>query len=141
MLLPGIGPKKAEALIELAENIKERVAAEILKAAAVEAETQKAKETDDTVEEEPEITDEPEESTSTNETDEPEDDDEEILIQNLSGVSQELLDILETNGFETVAELSVTSLDELIAIEGIDEESGKDILEKVKQQLGNAGNV
>jgi transcription termination/antitermination protein NusA len=147
VLLPGIGPKKAEALMELAEDIKKRVAAEILEAAAVEAEAQKAKkakeaeEANDTVEEEPEVTDEPEESTSTSEIDEPEDDDEEVLIQNLSGVSQELLDILETNGFETVAELSVTSLDELIAIEGIDEESGKDILEKVKQQLGNAGNV
>lgn len=147
VLLPGIGPKKAEALVELAENIKERVTAEILETAALEAEAQKAKKTKeaqeaaDTIEEEPEVTDEPEESTSNGEIDEPEDDDEEILIQNLSGVSQELLDILEANGFETVAELSVTSIDELIAIEGIDEESGKNILEQVKQQLGNAGNV
>jgi antitoxin component YwqK of YwqJK toxin-antitoxin module len=54
---------------------------------------------------------------------------------------QELLDILETNGFETVAELSVTPLYELIAIDGIEEDSGKDILEKIKQQLGNAGSV
>ena len=81
-------------------------------------------------------------STSGSEADAPEeDDDEEILIQNLSGVSQELLDLLETNGFETVAELSITPLDELIAIDGIDEESGKNILKKVNQQLGNAGNA
>ena len=52
-----------------------------------------------------------------------------------------MLGLLEINGFETVAELSVTPLDELVAIEGIDEESGKDILEKVNQQLGNVGNV
>ena len=131
--LAGIGPKKAEALVELAENIKERVTAEILETAAREAEAREAKEAnkanDETVEEEQKA------------IDEPEDDDEEILIQNLSGVSQELLDLLETNGFETVAELSVTPLDELIAIDGIEEDSGKDILEKVKQQLGNAGNV
>ncbi len=134
--LTGIGPKKAEALVELAENIKERVAAEILETAAREAEAKTAKEANDTAEKEQKITDEPKENTSTREIDEPVDD-EEILIQNLSGISQELLDILKTNGFETVAELSVTSLDELIAIDGIDEDSGKDILEKVKQQLGN----
>jgi len=131
--LAGIGPKKAEALVELAENIKERVAAEILETAAREAEARETKEAnkadDDTAEEEQKA------------IIEPEDVDEEILIQNLSGVSQELLDLLETNGFETVAELSVTPLDELIAIDGIEEDSGKDILEKVKQQLGNAGNV
>jgi len=140
--LVGIGPKKAEALVELAENIKERVAAEILEAEAKEAKAaNEAKEANDTAKEEQKVIDEPEEGTSSSEIDEPGDDDEEILIQSLSGVSQELLDILETNGFETVAELSVTSLDELIAIDGIDEDSGKDILGKVKQQLGNAGNV
>jgi transcription termination/antitermination protein NusA len=139
--LAGIGPKKAEALVELAENIKERITAEILETAAREAEARAAKEASAAAEEEQEVIDEPEESTSSSEPDEPEDDDEEILIQNLSGVSQELLDLLETNGFETVAELSVTPLDELIAIDGIDEDSGKDILEKVKQQLENPGNV
>ena len=142
--LAGIGPKKAEALVELAENIKERVKAEILKTAVREAEAREAKEAnDDTAEEEKKAVDEPKESTSSNEIeiDEPEDDDEEILIQNLSGVSQELLDLLETNGFETVAELSITPLDELVAIDGIDEESGKNILKQVNQQLGNAENV
>ena len=136
--LTGIGPKKAKALVELAENIRERVAAEILETAAREAEAKAAK---DTAEKERKVIDESEESTCSGETDEPENDDEEILIQSLSGVSQELRDLLETNGFETVAELSVTLLEELIAIDGIDEDSGKDILEKVKQQLGNAGNV
>jgi N utilization substance protein A len=136
--LTGIGPKKAEALVELAENIRERVAAEILETATREAEAKAAK---DTAEKERKVIDESEESTSSGETDQPENDDEEILIQSLSGVSHELRDLLETNGFETVAELSVTLLEELIAIDGVDEDSGKDILEKVKQQLGNAGNV
>jgi transcription termination/antitermination protein NusA len=142
--LAGIGPKKAEALIELAENIKERITAEILETAAREEENRAAKEARNTADEEQKIMGAPEESPSRNEAevDAPEeDDDEEILIQNLSGVSQELLDLLETNGFETVAELSVTPLDELVAIDGIDKESGKDILEKVNQQLGNAENI
>ena len=130
------------ALIELAENIKERIKAEILETAAREEENSAAKEASNTVDVEQKTIDAPEESTSGSEADVPEeDDDEEILIQNLSGVSQELLDLLETNGFETVAELSVTPLDELIAIDGIDEESGKNILKKVNQQLGNAENV
>jgi transcription termination/antitermination protein NusA len=140
--LAGIGPKKAEALIELAENIKERIKAEILETASREKEKRAAKEACNTADEEQKIIDEPEESASSSEVDIPEEDvDEEILIQNLSGVSKELLDLLETNGFETVAELSVTPLDELVTINGIDEESGKDILKKVNQQLGNAGNV
>jgi transcription termination/antitermination protein NusA len=132
--LTGIGPKKAEALIELAKNIKERITAEILETTAPEEENRASKEASNTADEEQKIIDEPEEGNE-------EDNDEEILIQNLSGVSQELLGLLETNGFETVAELSVTPLDELITIDGIDEESGKDILEKVNQQLGNTGNV
>jgi transcription termination/antitermination protein NusA len=140
--LVGIGPKKAEALIELAENIKERITTEILETAAREEENRAAKEASNTADEEQKIIDTPEEITSRGEVeiDLPEDDDEEeILIQNLSGVSQELLDLLETNGFETVAELSVTPIDELVAIDGIDEESGNNILKKVNQQLGNAG--
>ena len=67
--------------------------------------------------------------------------DEEIPIRDLSGFSQEILDTLETNGFETLAELSVTPLDELIAIDGLDENLGTEILDKVKQQLGNVENV
>jgi transcription termination/antitermination protein NusA len=142
--LVGIGPKKAEALIELAENIKERITAEILETAAREEENRAAKEAKYTADEKQKIMGTPKESPSRSEAevDFPEvDDDEEILIQNLSGVSQELLDLLETNGFETVAELSVTPLDELVNIDGIDEKSGKDILKKVDQQLGSAGNV
>lgn len=140
--LAGIGPKKAETLLELAENIKERIKAETLEITAREEENSAAKEASNTVDEEQKTIDVPEESTSRDKADVPEEDDEEeILIQSLSGVSQELLDLLETNGFETVAELSITPLDELVAIDGIDEESGKNILKKVNQQLGNAENI
>ena len=67
--------------------------------------------------------------------------DEEIPIRDLSGFSKETLKTLEKNGFETLAELSVTPLEELIAIDGLDENLGAEILEKVKQQLGNVENV
>ena len=136
--LPGIGPKKATGLIELAEKIKERVAAEIL---TTEAENLKAPDTeqsDDVAEEDQEKIEELEESISS-EKEEPED--EEISIEELSNLPSEVLDILKANGFETLAELSVTPLDELIAIDGLDESLGKEILESVKQHLGNAENV
>ena len=67
--------------------------------------------------------------------------DEEIPIRDLSGFSTEILNTLETNGFETLAELSVTPLEELIAIDGLDENLGLEILEKVKEQLGNVENA
>lgn len=143
--LPGIGPKKAEGLIELAENIQKQVAEKALKAKVETPETPDAEEEKDAVDEDQEKTEELEETVSNNEeeeieeTEEPEE--EEILIQELSGLPSEILDILVGNGFETLAELSVTPLDELIAIEGIDENLGKEILEKVKQQLGNIESV
>ena len=66
---------------------------------------------------------------------------EEVLIQELIGLTPKVLKALADNQFETIAELSVTPLDELIAMEGIDEEMGKSILEQVKQRLENTENV
>ena len=137
--LPGIGPKKAIGLIELAEKIQERVAAaQILKTVVENSETPYTEESDDVAEKDQKKIEELGESISNNE-EEPED--EEILIQELSNLQPEILGILKANGFETLAELSVTPLDELIAIEGLDESLGKEILESVKQHLGNAENV
>ena len=51
------------------------------------------------------------------------------------------METLISNGFETLAELSVTPLVELLAMEGIDEEVGQSILEQVKQRLENLENV
>jgi N utilization substance protein A len=66
---------------------------------------------------------------------------EEVLIQELTGLTPDILKALADNGFETIAELSVTPLDELIAMEGVDEEMGKSILEQVKQRLENTESV
>ena len=130
----GIGPKKAEGLIELAEEIKERVTKQALKLG------NKPESQENVIEEEAVC--EPEENQNpTAETKDGDFEDEEIPISDLSGFSQEILETLKANGFETLAELSVTPLDELVAIDGLDENLGTEILAKVKQQLGNAENV
>ena len=137
--LPGIGPKKATGLIELAEKIQERVAAaQILTTEVENHEAPYTEQSDDFAEKDQKKIEELEESNSSNNE---ESEDEEISIQELSNLPSEVLDILKANGFETLAELSVTPLDELIAIEGLDESLGKEILESVKQHLGNAKNV
>lgn len=137
--LSGIGPKKATGLIELAEKIQERVAAaQILTTQAENLEAPDTEQSDDVAEEDQKKIEELEESIS---SEKEESEDEEISIEELSDLPSEVLGILKANGFETLAELSVTPLDELIEIEGLDESSGKEILESVKQQLGNAENV
>ena len=137
--LSGIGPKKATGLIELAEKIQERVAAaQILTTEAENLEAPDTEQSNDVVEEDQKKIEGLEESMS---SEKEESEDEEISIEELSGLPSEVLDILKANGFETLAELSVTPLDELIAIEGLDEILGKEILESVKQQLENAENV
>ena len=126
-------------MIELAEKFQEReAAAQILTTEAENLEAPDTEQSDDVVEEDQKKIEGLEESISS-EKEEPED--EEISIEELSGLPSEVLDILKANGFETLAELSVTPLDELIAIEGLDEILGKEILESVKQQLENAENV
>ncbi|MZH03251.1 MAG: transcription termination/antitermination protein NusA [Nitrospinae bacterium] len=141
--LAGIGPKKAEALIQLAEEHKKQLAQEqkSVKKAGVEVEELADNETqskDETPVQEVETIseDEVQEEIATAEEEE-----EEVLIQELTGLSPEILQTLVDNGFETIAELSVTPLEELIAMEGVDEEMGKSILEQVKQRLGNTENV
>ena len=140
--LPGIGPKKAEALVLLAEEQKKQLALEqeAAKEAVVEAEEPadaETQETDETPAEEEEVVTEGD----VQEEEASEEDEEEVLIQELIGLTPEVLKALADNGFETIAELSVTPLEELIAMEGVDEEMAKSILEQVKQRLGNTENV
>lgn len=141
--LTGIGPKKAEALILLAEEQKKQLALEqkAAKEAIPEVEEPADTETSDndkTPAEEDEVVAEgdvqEEEASEVVE-------EEEVLIQELIGLTPEVLKNLADNGFETIAELSVAPLDELMAMEGVDEEMGKSILEQVKQRLENTENV
>jgi transcription termination/antitermination protein NusA len=144
--LPGIGPKKAEALTQLVEGqvklIQEQIAASKLKQESAEEKAEE--ETPETIEQ-----DEPVSKSIEGESDEPvteeveeeNPEEEEIPVQELVGVTPEVLQTLINNGFETLAELSVTPLEELLAIEGVDEETGRSILEQVKQRLENLENV
>ena len=60
-------------------------------------------------------------------------DEKEYPVQALEGMTPEVLEILAANGFQTLAELSVTPLDELIAIEGLDPDLAKEILEQARR--------
>ncbi|MBT3511133.1 MAG: transcription termination/antitermination protein NusA [Nitrospina sp.] len=142
--LPGIGPKKAEALAQLVEDhvksIQVQVEAAKLKQESKEEATPEAIEQDEPVTQSIESeSDEP--ATEEEEEEEEEKEEEEIPVQELVGVSPEILQTLINNGFETLAELSVTPLEELLAMEGVDEETGRSILEQVKQRLENLENV
>lgn len=145
--LTGIGPKKAEALILLAEEQKKQLALEqkAAKEAIPEVEEPADTETPDndkTPAEEDEVVAEGDvQEEEASEVVEEEEEEEEVLIQELIGLTPEVLKNLADNGFETIAELSVAPLDELMAMEGVDEEMGKSILEQVKQRLENTENV
>jgi len=138
--LPGIGPKKAEALAQLVEDHVKSIQVQV-EAAKLKQES-KEEATPEAIEQ-----DEPVTQSIESESDEPateeeeEEEEEEIPVQELVGVSPEILQTLINNGFETLAELSVTPLEELLAMEGVDEETGRSILEQVKQRLENLENV
>ncbi len=135
--LVGIGPKKAEALIEMVdahikeiELAKESAAAEVaevVETIASEPESNEPAVEEENAEEHEGLVDNEEE--------------DEIPVQELTGLSAEILETLVKNEFETFAELSVTPLEELLALEGIDEELGRSILGQVKQRLENIENV
>ena len=145
--LTGIGPKKAEALILLAEEQKKQLALEQKAAKEAIPEVEKPADTetsdnDKTPAEEDEVVAEGDvQEEEASEVVEEEEEEEEVLIQELIGLTPEVLKNLADNGFETIAELSVAPLDELMTMEGVDEEMGKSILEQVKQRLENTENV
>ena len=142
--LTGIGPKKAEALILLAEEQKKQLALEQKSAKEAIPEVEEPADTetpdnDKTPAEEDEVI--ADGDVQEEEASEVVEEEEEVLIQELIGLTPEVLKNLADNGFETIAELSVAPLDELMAMEGVDEEMGKSILEQVKQRLENTENV
>ena len=58
----------------------------------------------------------------------------EIPVSQLSEVSPSIIESLLNNGFETMAELSVTTKEELLEIEGIDIEAAAVIIEQAKNK-------
>ena len=53
----------------------------------------------------------------------------------------ENIEMLKKNGFRTLAELSITSLEELLDIEGMDKETARITIEQAKQHMGNFENA
>ena len=106
--ITGIGPKKAEAIFEFSKDyVSPRP--ELLEPAAEEVPVEEEESDVDTApqaEEEVETAEE----------------DQEFPVSELSELDPAITQILESNGFQTIAELSVTPIEELIALEGIDEE-------------------
>lgn len=130
--LPGIGPKKAEAIFSLAQEQIEKSPAPTLEKPPAEVsgepETVELKDSLEATQEEA-VAEEVEEVEK--------EEDAEIPVQELVNIDANIIGILEENGFQTLAELSITPLEELVAIEGIEEDIAKTILEQAKQRVNN----
>ena len=109
--LPGIGPKKAASILNFAEKIRERILEESIK---------------DEVK--------PETDEETQIADASDEEEQEIPVNQLRDVSPSVIECLLKNGFETLAELSITKKEELVEIEGIDLETAAVIIEQAKKQ-------
>jgi transcription termination/antitermination protein NusA len=124
--LPGIGPKKAEAILEL---IQEQYAEQLLlEAAPVES-----------AEEIEEVAAAPEEELVEEAAEEEADEEEQdILVDELVDIDSNIIEVLKQNEFQTLAELSITPLAELLALEGIDENVALAILSQAQQRINNS---
>jgi len=127
--ITGIGPKKAEAIFEFSQNYVDQKA----KAAPPAEEVSDEKE-----EEEIETA---EVSTESEEAEEIAEEDQEFPVSDLAEVDPAIIQTLESNGFQTIAELSVTPAEELFALEGIDEELANSLVEQARLHMEKFENV
>jgi N utilization substance protein A len=125
--ITGIGPKKAEAIFEFAQNYVSQVAEAV---PASEEASPGEDETDTALEATEDIPTESEEA-----------EDQEFPVSELSEVDPAIIQILESNGFQTIAELSVTPVEELIVLEGIDEELANSLVEQARLHMEKFENV
>ena len=79
----------------------------------------------------------PETDEETQIADASDEEEQEIPVNQLREVSPSVIECLLKNGFETLAELSITEKEELVEIEGIDLETAKVIIAQAKKQLAN----
>ncbi len=179
--IPGIGPKKAEALLEFAQThqpapetpapaaprpapvdtddslvytspslLPKETLAEALESHREESSESAAvpvEEKTEIPEPEPEATEATEEEIEEEAPAEPapaaeeEEEDQDTPIEALHGVDPEVIRLLVENGFQTIAELSVTPLEELVAIEGMDPDQARAALDLAKAHMENFENV
>jgi N utilization substance protein A len=145
--LPNIGPKKAEAILELAQACFDDAKAE---AARQEEEEQAAKSQEDAGDEsgyieEADASEEMEETEAEEVITEAEEDNDEeeqdIPVEDLVDIDPEIIQLLISNEFQTLAELSITPLEELSSIEGISEETAGTVLEQARQRMAQLENT
>jgi transcription termination/antitermination protein NusA len=134
--LPGIGPKKADAILAL---IQEEYA-EQLQPAGEEDSTMAPEDAEDLENIAPEPLEELVEETAEEEeiVEEADEDDEDILVDELVDIDSRVIEILKQNEFQTLEELSITPLEELVAIDGIDENVALSILSQAQQRINNS---
>jgi N utilization substance protein A len=124
--ITGIGPKKAEAIFEFSQDyINQRP--EVVVPVAEETPS-----------------DEGEAGTAPQaeeETESAEEEDQEFPVSELTGVNPSVIQILESNDFQTIAELSVTPTEELVALDGIDEELATSLVEQARLHMEKFENV
>ena len=133
--LPGIGPKKAEAILELAEEHKPTPSEE--PELPLEAEEPESLESEEILTEETADDETDETSEDVAEESEEEEDDEDIPVDELVDIDSTVIETLKQNEFQSLEELSVTPLEDLLAISGIDEETARSILDQAKQRIGD----
>jgi len=133
--LPGIGPKKAEAILALAEEFNSRLPEEAEIELPLEVEESETPEPSEELSEDEATT---EEDISEEVASKPEEEeDEDIPVEELVNIDNNVIETLKQNEFQTLEELSVTPLEDLLAIEGIDEEIAQSILDQAKKRIGD----
>jgi len=125
--LPGIGPKKAELILKFTEELQKKIKGLQDEETSLDK-TDKESKTDKTL--------------NNKEGKPPEEDDEqEVPLDRLSQINPYIIESLIKSGFETMAELSVTKKEELVEIEGIDEETAVAIIEQARNQMKSMGDI
>ena len=121
--ITGIGPKKAEAIFEFSQDyISQRP--EVIPVTEETPADENDADTDSQAEEEA-----------------VEEEDQEFPVSELAEVDPSIIQILESNGFQTIAELSVTPTEELSVLEGIDEELATSLVEQARLHMEKFENV
>ncbi|QPJ66384.1 MAG: transcription termination/antitermination protein NusA [Candidatus Nitrohelix vancouverensis] len=136
--LTGIGPKKAELILEIAKlHTTPEPVEEVVEVESAEIEEAGTAVEDDAIVEETQqaVSDATEESIEVEDEDGEEDPD--IPITQLANASDDTITTLQDSGFETMAELSVATVEELSEIEGIDESMARDVIEQAKNRVDN----
>jgi len=136
--ITGIGPKKAEAIFEFSQNYISQTA----EAVPATEETSSGEDDTDTAFEATEQEVETDEAIAeSEEVEETVEEDQEFPVSELPEIDPAIVQILESNGFQTIAELSVTLAEELVVLEGIDEELANSLVEQARLHMENFENV